>query len=882
MGCGASVPKAGQQMPIQGEDSNQHSLAKLSEHKTLATLPIWVNDLHNSMPSWLSQPPVRLIKLSKFLSWKQLKAYEDITSVHGCLELPYAEITDEQWAQTVVVSWRWGAGKPVHRQGFSPMTDIQYQQLRKVLTGLLEDTGIQYVWIDWTCMPQYGGGSSNVMVEVMRSKLFYARARAMVVIPAYEAVPDDGVTRFVLSKTARLLKDGASRVPERGLAADALNAILYRGFIASGSYFCRIWTLVERMARHGRTELLCHWLTLEAWLGMVLDAMRCATTNTATAKSGGSSISSPSSGGAAGIAAIAAAPGTSRNGSTGTAVELEDNTAMAKVFKDILGDEAGKLMDAIGAPWSAAVKVGSIHLAEGLETKLAQLLEMATVAWQTSSSMEDPPSKGWLLAYLDEAHQGRYQASSNADRIWAVYSYFCWKHLDHHEPRQVVEALQDLGQVAGASRVITLRLAGKLDLAKFVPVDDRDEKLFRAAEVGDLDGVQAAIKAGGNVLMAKHAQDAATPLFMAAQKGHLEVVRALVGGGAALDAAKTSGCTALHIAAMSGHTEVVRYLLEAGATKDSMFNDGATPLYVAAEKGKVEPLKLLIRAGADMNAPLKKDGHTPLCIAVLNHHAECVGALIRAGADINLGLKDGATPLYLCAEKGFLDCMELLLEAKANTELGMESGATPMYIAAQNNHPECIKALLNAGGNKNAARRDKATPLYISSERGHVEVVNVLLAAGANVECTFQSGATPMYVAAQNNRVAVVKALIAQKANMLVRLRGGYTPIHSAALAGHVDVIRALVEAGVDKNLTLDDGATPLYLAAEKGHAEAVTYLLRIGADKNKADSAGARPVDIAKKNVADLFRMDLAPSANHESNPKLTTCASPTCRPTT
>ncbi|GLC37622.1 hypothetical protein PLESTB_001667000 [Pleodorina starrii] len=865
MGCGASVPKAGQNRPIAWVESTENPLAGIGPYKSLGELPVWICDLHNSMPSWLSQPPVRLLKISKVLAWQQLRVYEDIVALSGCTELPYAEISDELWSQTAVVSWRWGAGKPASRQGgFTPMTDIQFSQLRKVLTGLKEQ-GVHYVWLDYCCVPQYSGGAAGTMVEIMRSKMFYARARAMVIIPAYDTVPDDGVTRFVLTKAARLLQDGAHKMAERGQAADAIYGILHRGFIANGSYFCRIWTLVERMARHGRPELLCHWISLEAWLGMVLDAMRRSVpAATAAAAALATSTSVQSGGGRPSV--TAASPGSpgavssapSRSSIIGGAgvQEAEDSTAVPQVFKEMLGEEAAKLMDAIGGPWAAAVKTGSIHLAEGLDAKLATLLETATAAWHTSSVLYDSPTKSWLLAYLDDAHLGKYAASSTADRIWAVYSYYCWKHLDHHEPRQVVEALQDLGQVAGASRVVTLRLATKLDLGKFVPADDRDEKLFRAAEVGDVEQVNTAIRAGGNVLMAKPTQDGATPLFMAAQKGHLEVVRALVRGGAGLDAAKTSGCTPLHTAAMNGHTDVVRYLLEAGANKDSQFNDGATPLYVAAEKGKVEPLKLLLEAGADKNAALKKEGHTPLCIAVLNHHTECVWTLVKAGVDINLALKDGATPLYLASEKGFLDCLEVLLEAKANTELGMESGATPMYIASQNNHPECIKVLLKAGANKNAARRDRATPLYIASERGHVDVVNILLEAGANMECTFQSGATPIYVAAQNNRVEVVKALIAKKANKLIKLRGGYTPVHSASLAGHVDVVKALVEAGVDKNLPLDDGATPIYLAAEKGHVELVKYYLSIGADKNKADMTGKRPIDAARKhfNVVELL----------------------------
>ena len=54
----------------------------------------------------------------------------------------------------------------------------------------------------------------------------------------------------------------------------------------------------------------------------------------------------------------------------------------------------------------------------------------------------------------------------------------------------------------------------------------------------------------------------ATPLFIAAQRGHLEVVRLLVESGANKDQGLTDvGTTPLFIAAQNGHREVVRFLL---------------------------------------------------------------------------------------------------------------------------------------------------------------------------------------------------------------------------------------------------------------------------------------------------------------------------------
>ena len=67
--------------------------------------------------------------------------------------------------------------------------------------------------------------------------------------------------------------------------------------------------------------------------------------------------------------------------------------------------------------------------------------------------------------------------------------------------------------------------------------------------------------------------DGVTPLLKAAQKGHTEIVTALLAAKADVNAAnKTDGVTPLYMAAAKGHTEIVTTLLEANAdvntTKD--------------------------------------------------------------------------------------------------------------------------------------------------------------------------------------------------------------------------------------------------------------------------------------------------------------------------
>ena len=59
------------------------------------------------------------------------------------------------------------------------------------------------------------------------------------------------------------------------------------------------------------------------------------------------------------------------------------------------------------------------------------------------------------------------------------------------------------------------------------------------------------------------------------------------------------GATPLFIAALKGHHEVVAALIAARANVDLAVNDGATPLLYAAGFGHVEVVRLLVRAGAD-------------------------------------------------------------------------------------------------------------------------------------------------------------------------------------------------------------------------------------------------------------------------------------------
>ena len=69
-------------------------------------------------------------------------------------------------------SRRWGKDKPENLiPGFTPMTEEQWEELRAILDRARSSAGMEWVWIDWCCIPQYSKDSNSLMVEIMRSKV---------------------------------------------------------------------------------------------------------------------------------------------------------------------------------------------------------------------------------------------------------------------------------------------------------------------------------------------------------------------------------------------------------------------------------------------------------------------------------------------------------------------------------------------------------------------------------------------------------------------------------------------------------------------------------------------------------------------------------------
>jgi ankyrin repeat protein len=189
-----------------------------------------------------------------------------------------------------------------------------------------------------------------------------------------------------------------------------------------------------------------------------------------------------------------------------------------------------------------------------------------------------------------------------------------------------------------------------------------------------------------------------TPLETAGGWGHVELVRALIAGGADVNRPNTSGQTPLRSAVAKGHVDVAVDLLKGGADptfapKCDRYPEDTSPLewaaYVsgppildamlpalagktiekldalllcgASMRGNVAEVKRRVEAGGDVN-DYDKSGRTPLHCAALNGKADVVKYLLAAGADPN----GGDSPLEAGASSGKLKIVQMLIAAGAN------------------------------------------------------------------------------------------------------------------------------------------------------------------------------------------------------------------------
>lgn len=183
-------------------------------------------------------------------------------------------------------------------------------------------------------------------------------------------------------------------------------------------------------------------------------------------------------------------------------------------------------------------------------------------------------------------------------------------------------------------------------------------RLFRSIANDDLSEFSRLVDAGVHATARNKLGE--TPLYFAAEKGRLEMVRMLIARGADARALTPTGESPLHAAAMIESAALTTTLVEAGADIDLANSEGETPLHWAAMTGTFLAVKALVDAGADLNVQDRRIGNTALHAAAWHNDIVLIHYLLSKGARTDVRNNGGLTAFEFAKAGGRTSAIRLL------------------------------------------------------------------------------------------------------------------------------------------------------------------------------------------------------------------------------
>ncbi|KAK2738580.1 Ankyrin-2 [Onygenales sp. PD_40] len=415
------------------------------------------------------------------------------------------------------------------------------------------------------------------------------------------------------------------------------------------------------------------------------------------------------------------------------------------------------------------------------------------------------------------------------------------------------------------------------------------QKLYGAAEAGDLDGVNQALDKGvdidtkggkhGTALVAAVICNNAnvvrlllergananvqsgrleTPLFAAARSGNLPVVQLLLANGAGLSATSEECGDPFHAACLGGNFPVMKFLFDSGADPYTRCPTHVTSLQAAAMSGKegsMSIVRLLLAIGVNVNDQGGKFG-TALQGAVYSSNIPIVQLLVDSGADINAQCGELGNALQVAAAEGGPYYWP--------SDYGIIQTADTFY--------DIVQLLLDRGADVNAQGGRYGNALHAAIYTHCYRTADLLLEKGASPCFLTRSpnGTSILHDVIESEYRLILKTLLENGGNVTLHLKdsSGRTPLHSAV--DSMDLISLeLLYPYIDKSALNDidiDGNTPLHSAVDRSTADIVDWLVRKGANAALLDSDAMTPFQqAAKKNNFPALR-SLFPNTPKES----------------
>ena len=426
--------------------------------------------------------------------------------------------------------------------------------------------------------------------------------------------------------------------------------------------------------------------------------------------------------------------------------------------------------------------------------------------------------------------------------------------------------------------------------------------LMLASKKGKIDAINVLLKAGAN----RDIKDADGDTWLHyAVHGDCskDVLQAVIGLDAEVNATNKQNCTALMLASKKGNTDAMNVLLKAGANSavtdaygnswlqyaicgncstdalqtiidlgaevNATVEQNCTALMLAAEKGNIDDMNVLLKAGAN-RAIKDADGYTWLHYAVSGDcNKDVLQAVIDLGAEMNATNKHNCTALMLASKKGKIDAMNVLLNAGANRAITDAYGDTWLHYAVCGDcSKDVLQAIIDQGAEVNATNKQNCTALMLASNKGNINNINVLLKAGASRKIQDSGGNTWLHYAVWGEcSTGVLQAIIDLGAEVNSTNKHNATALMVASMKGNVDAIMVLLDAGANQAIEDADGNTWLHYAVHGDCSKDVLQaVIDLGADLNATNKQNCTALMLAsKKGNVDAMNLLLTAGANRD-----------------
>ncbi|KAI0387576.1 hypothetical protein F5Y04DRAFT_286680 [Hypomontagnella monticulosa] len=360
-----------------------------------------------------------------------------------------------------------------------------------------------------------------------------------------------------------------------------------------------------------------------------------------------------------------------------------------------------------------------------------------------------------------------------------------------------------------------------------------------------------------------------TPLMMAVNAGHWDVVPLLLEHGALVDLTSAEGPYMLLHASQESRRDVIESLIKSlrgrpllplpppplplPKRKRNMFSklvDSVSFIICVPQRFSTSQASAGSSRRAGIRWSWRESGgdeneeklhmstrgrlkyHLRLIEAAVSDDANTIKHLAGSG---KINLKSEKTlfnvaALFIAVEFGQAAAVQAILEGGVNVNVGGLKGNSPLHRAVSKNYIDVVEIILRRKPRIELKNDDRETAWSSNLDQEHREVLKVLLRAGANPNAKGRQGTTRLYQAAAVGDIEMVRFLLEFGVNPSITTKFGWSPLHWAANGGKLDCIEALIDAGAKLSPVSDQLTTPLDMARRANQTAAADLLVAAGA----------------------------------------------------